>query len=186
MAERDKALPVADREERRGNSRRMQKGESLLSPFCILLLYFLTAGAVKKWACGGCQSIVNGACPRGLYRIRNARSTACLKLDPAAPMALPARAPSVRNTAGGFRPTAQPLVSRMAAACGQTALQTPLPVRLLRCIAPRLPFLFVFSGSLNRPASESRVTSTGTGYYGALAAGRGTSRLRKRIRRRGD
>gem|GEM_PF-4740990 len=30
----------------------MEKGESLLSPFSILLLYFLTAGAVKKWLSG--------------------------------------------------------------------------------------------------------------------------------------
>jgi len=27
----------------------MEKDESLLSPFSVLLLYFLTAGAVKKW-----------------------------------------------------------------------------------------------------------------------------------------
>jgi len=47
-------------------------------------------------------------------------------------MPLPARAPSVRNVAGGFRPTAGH-VSRMAAACGQkartNALVMPLPAR---------------------------------------------------------
>ena len=40
---------------------------------------------------------------------------------------LAARAPSVRNAAGGFRPTAL-TPSRLAAACGQTALQTRLPM----------------------------------------------------------
>jgi len=47
----------------------------------------------------------------------------------APPTPLPARAPSVRNAAGGCRPTAQPLVSRMAAACGRTAVPAPLPAR---------------------------------------------------------
>jgi len=49
----------------------------------------------------------------------------------APPTPSPARAPSVRNIAGGFRPAADSNrnsnrnPSRMAAACGQTALPTP-------------------------------------------------------------
>jgi len=58
-------------------------------------------------------------------------------------------------------------LSRMAAACGQKTPQTPSTAS-----APRLPSLFVLSGSLNRPASESHVTSTAAGHHRALAAGR--------------
>ena len=54
----------------------------------------------------------------------------------APPAPLPACAPSVRNTAGGFRPTARNL-SRMAAACGQpappTRRQRPFQRAHLRC-----------------------------------------------------
>jgi hypothetical protein len=44
----------------------------------------------------------------------------------AAAAALPARAPSVRIAAGGFRPSAMPIrfTSRLAAACGPTPLST--------------------------------------------------------------
>jgi|GEM_PF-6681209 len=57
-------------------------------------------------------------------RYQSRMAAACGQKDTAntPPTHSPARAPSVRNTAGGFRPTAHN-ASRMAAACGRTALQ---------------------------------------------------------------
>ena len=57
------------------------------------------------------------------------------------PTRSPARAPSVRNTAGGFRPTAKygRNLSRMAAACGQTGLQTPAEAPLEALLFRSLP-----------------------------------------------
>jgi len=79
------------------------------------------------------------------------------------PVPLPARAPSVRNIAGGFRPAAiTTAISRMAAACGLTGLQTngqrPCQRAHLRCEtspgASAQPLLQPQSAAWRQPAGE--------------------------------